>query len=135
MDCDRAQEIIIARFDDAAVPPVNGDLDTHVAGCPRCSLFADTQASLHARLAMTCAPPEMSVSFRARLRRRIAAESVMPRLDAVPDIVHFAACGIATATCALVLPLDATVTLLGGITAALLTYVLLTLVRTSLEDL
>jgi hypothetical protein len=52
----------------------------------------------------------------------------------LPDIVHFVSCGVATLLCAVLLPFDASVILGAGAAVTVLTYILLTAVRSSFEN-
>lgn len=144
--CEHVQEAILAWFDEpregAAVPP----FAAHFASCPSCAAFWERQQALDARLQGALAPPSLSPAFRAALRarlrdapRHVAPQHVTPSVprawqDALPDIVHFASFAVATLACAAVLPFDAVATLGAGTLASLLTYVLLTAVRDSLEE-
>ncbi len=55
-------------------------------------------------------------------------------LDVAPDIVHFTSCGVATAVCAALAPASMAVIVGVGVTAALVAYVALATLRTSLDD-
>jgi predicted anti-sigma-YlaC factor YlaD len=133
MECERIQTAILATFDGDS-PVVDPVVEAHLAECPACARFAAAQAAIDSRLAASVVTPPMSSDFRRLLRARIGQERVPAWREALPDIVHFASWGAATLLCVLVLPLNASVILGGGATAALLTYVVLTVARTSLED-
>jgi anti-sigma factor RsiW len=138
MNCEQAQEEILESCL-AEMPGRVGlfspTVEAHISGCPECARFAASQRAVDARLARALVSPSMTATFRSDLRKAIRQESRSAWWDRLPDIVHFASCGLATAGCALLLPFDAATTAAAGITAALLTYVLLTTVRSSFEDL
>ena len=138
MDCQKAQEEILESYladRSRAVSGFSRALDAHLSGCPGCARFAASQQAVDERLARTLVSPSMTTTFRSDLRKKIRREAGSPWSDRLPDIVHFASCGLATAGCAFLLPFDAATTVGAGATAALLTYVLLTTVRNSFEDL
>ena len=58
----------------------------------------------------------------------------MTRRDTLPDVVHFASFGLATLALAWTLPISATIVASGGVTMALLSYVVLSIIRSSFED-
>lgn len=131
MDCSEAREAILDGVDDAATGRRPG-LDAHVSGCPGCAAFARAQHVLDARLA-GLSPPGLSPVFRTRLRREIRKDRVRALADALPDVVHLGSCGIATVLCALLAPLDAGAVLSAGTAATVTSYLLLNLVRSSLD--
>jgi hypothetical protein len=131
MDCRTAQEQILECLDEGAWP---AQLGTHVAGCETCAAFLAMQTSLDARLSRTLATPQLSPGFRAALHRSIAAESTPWVRDALPDIFHFVGWAAATAVCLRFLSLDPGLVFVTGAVTALSTYVLVTIVRSTLED-
>jgi hypothetical protein len=134
MECRKAQEEIIESFEKARSADVQKEIDAHVAACPACAMFASRHKTLDARLCTTFKSPEMSPAFRTALRKRIRREKMRLWPDWLPDILHFASCGVATLFCARLLPFDASAVLGAGAAATLMTYVLLTAVRISFED-
>ena len=133
MDCRTAQELILECLDDdeGAWP---AETRAHLAGCQACAAFLAMHASLDARLSRTFVTPQLSPGFRAALHTRIAAERTPWLRDALPDIFHFVGWGAATAGCVRFLSLDPGLVFVAGALTALSTYVLLTLVRATLED-
>lgn len=132
MHCSNAQDAILEALDSGA--PVGVIVDAHLTTCAECARFALRQRALDARLASALAAPELSAPFRTTLRRRIRHERRRAWLDIVPDIVHFASCGIAIAVCAALAPASMPTIVGAGLTAALSTYVALAALRTSLDD-
>jgi hypothetical protein len=133
MDCSQVQAAILDACDSAAsVPPL---VDTHLAGCRECAQFAERQRTVDARLTAALRSPALSPSFRTDLRKALRREPSASWSDRVPDIVHFASCGIATVCCAVLLPFDAASTVAAGTIAALTTYMLMATVRSSFEDI
>ena len=141
MTCADVQEKILEAFEttgaDAAVR--QRTIDAHVASCPACATFAARQRALDARLGASLAPPALSPAFRAGVRQRIRHEAVQqaPRgwMDAMPDVLHLASWGVATAAGMKLLPFDAITTAGVGTMAAVVTYLLLMVVREAIEDL
>ena len=56
------------------------------------------------------------------------------RRDTLPDVVHFASFGLATLALAWTLPVSPSIVVSGGLTMALLSYVVLSVIRSSFED-
>jgi anti-sigma factor RsiW len=138
MDCQHAQEEILESCLAEMSRGVSGfsrTVEVHLSGCAECARFAASQQAVDARLAGALVSPSMTSTFRSDLRKKIRQDARSPWPDRLPDIVHFASCGLATAGCALLLPFDAATTVGAGATAALLTYILLTAVRSSFEDI
>lgn len=133
MDCQRVQEEILESFDDGASAALQPEIAAHLAGCAACAVFAAKQKRLDSRMSAMLVPAAISPTFRSQLRRRIRRESAHAWLDALPDVVHFASCGVATLVCAVVLPFDPTVIVGAGTAAALSTYLVLTAARMSFE--
>ena len=143
MDCLQVQEAILDAFEQRGATEHN--LDAHIASCPACAAFAARQQALDARLSALFPPPAaptLSPAFRAGLRQRLQREKPVPQapprtawLDAMPDVLHLASWGVATAASVALLPFDA-MTIVGvGAAAATVTYVLLIAVRETIEDL
>ena len=131
MDCTTAQERILERHDASAF---DAEVAAHLTGCAACAAFAATQTALDDRLSRMLVTPRLSPAFRRSLRRKIAAEEAPWWRDTLPDIVHFSSWTAATIACVFFAPLDATIVLGAGMTAALVTYVPLTAVRSAFED-
>ena len=134
MNCEQAQEAILSSLDGASTDAMPQAVGVHVSTCADCAAFATTQQAIDARLSAAISAPKMSASLRTRLHERMRLEQPPHWIDELPDIVHFASWAAATASCALLLPLDAGAVVGTGIAGALATYVLLTMGRTSLED-
>ena len=94
----------------------------------------DRHTRLDARLERVLRAPRLNSGFRGRLRARIKRESWSPLWEGMPDVLHLSGCIVATLVCASVLALDASVTLAAGMAATLASYVLMTAVRSALED-
>jgi anti-sigma factor RsiW len=135
MDCEKVQDQILEGFDEARSAAMEAELDAHLADCTKCAAFAASHKAVDARLSSVLVPSEPSPIFRSVLRKRIAMEAPRWWMDALPDIVHFVSWTAATLLCAVLAPLETSVVLGAGTTGALLTYVLLTIVRNSFEDL
>jgi anti-sigma factor RsiW len=145
MDCERVREALLeqpARLAretsvswDGAGASADEDIPAHLLTCPACAAFAAQQRALDERLARAFAPPALSPSFRPALRARLRRERTRARRDALPDIVHFASCGVATLVSAALAPVPAPTILISGATIALGSYVLVSLLSQSFNDL
>jgi len=129
MDCQEVQEEILDSLEDASSTGKQQELEAHLAKCPSCAAFASKQKALDVRLSQLFTPPEISRAFRPALNKRIHRETARLWLEALPDIVHFASCGAATALCAVLLPYSASYVFSVGISAAVLAYVPLIAIR------
>ena len=134
MECRKVQEAILESLEDAGYGEGQREIDAHLAGCPVCAEFAARQKTVDARLHRMLIPPEMSPGFRKVLRKRIRREAMHVWSDSLPDRVHFVSCGLVTLLCAIFMPFAAAAVLSGGATATVVTYILLTEARNSLED-
>jgi predicted anti-sigma-YlaC factor YlaD len=132
MDCRIAEEQILECLD-AAVWPV--EVRAHVSQCEACTAFLREQASVDRRLTTAFAAPRLSTAFRPALRRRMIAERPSWLRDTLPDILHFTGWSVATAACIALLTIDPAFVLVAGAGAALSSYLLLTLIRSRLEEL
>jgi len=133
MDCWQAQDEILSLLDEPSSLTIPASIAEHLSACPACTAFLATQTALDTRFAALLTAPELSASFRSTLRSRIRRESPTLWPDALPDIVHFASCAIATVLCAILLPFAAGPVLAAGAAATLMTYVLITAARIWLE--
>ena len=132
MDCRTAQEHILECLDAAGWPV---EVRAHVSQCGACAAFLQVQTGVDRRLTAALAAPRLSTAFRPALRRRMIAERPSWVRETLPDILHFTGWSVATAACAALLTIDPAFVLVAGAGAALSSYVLLTLIRSSLEEL
>jgi hypothetical protein len=132
MDCPKVQEAILEALTTTA--PLSQYLEQHVAGCATCARFSAHQIIFDSRLSAMFTPSEPSPSFRSTLWARVRLEQRRAWMDAMPDLVHLAGCGIATATCAFVLPFDTAGVFMAGLMSTSVSYLLLGAVRSSFED-
>lgn len=133
MDCHEVRATILDSLDEPLPPGRITDVDSHRAGCPNCARFAAAQQVLDQQLSVLLRAPEMSVGFRPRLRQNIRRDARQLWSPALPDVVHFLACGAATMVCAVLLPFQATLTVGVGAAATSVSYLLATAVRDALE--
>lgn len=134
MDCEHVREQILESFDDPASAAQAREIAAHLAGCAACTAFAARQQALDARLTAVFAPAEPSAAWRQALHARRRLETVPTWRDSLPDIVHFASCGLATLWGVIALPFEPLTVAGVGTTAAFATYALFTIVRRPFED-
>lgn len=136
MECHQIQELILESFEGVPSREAQGRIDAHVRTCAECSRFALVQKTLDDRLSTLLVPPPIfSPVSRAALRRRIHGDATTAgRADLLPEIVHFGSFGIATLVMAAVLPVSTPVVAGIGVTVALASYVLLSVVRETFDD-
>ena len=133
MDCQRVQESILEALAGTHDGRPRHDVDRHLAACDVCTAFLARHERLDAQLERMLAAPPLSARFRPALRSAIRRDRSAVPPDSLPDIVHFASCGAATLLAAALLPVDAVAVVAAGAVLALLTYVPLTLTRSSFE--
>jgi len=137
MNCDQAEELLFESYDaELKFRAANVDTDTlqsHLATCDACSALAAQLRVVEARLAAALPPIVAPASIAAGVRRQQRQEREATRRESLPDIIHLAGCSAATVLSALFLPLQTSLTVAVGITFTGLTYMVMTLMRSSLE--
>ena len=134
MDCGSVEEAILDSLENAGTAGVQREIDVHLAGCPACTAFAARQQSVDDQLSRMLVPPELSPGFRKALRKRLRREAMQLWADSLPDKVHFLSCGFATVMCAIVMPFHPAAVLSVGTAATVVTYILMTAVRSFFES-
>jgi hypothetical protein len=135
MTCHEAEELLLESFDEAPPPVLRRALDAHVAGCRQCSAFAAQLRTVDAELTAVLKPPAVPASLAPAIRARVRRERIAAVTDNLPDIIHLAGCGLATLVSAALLPFDPPVTIAAGLGFTCVTYVLMAVVRWSIESL
>jgi anti-sigma factor RsiW len=137
MECHEIQESILDALDGDPSIERQRAIDAHVSSCAACAQFRARQLALDVTLVSALAPPAMTPISRSRLRARLRHAddaAVTARRDTLPDVVHFASFGLATLALAWTLPISPSIVAIGGLTMALLSYVVLSMIRSSFED-
>jgi hypothetical protein len=134
MNCEECKDKILDLFDRAGAEKVSLNAEAHMAVCTDCAAFMRKQTTIDTRLAALLIPPEMSDQFETELLKEIRQNRKRCNSEVLPDVVHFATCAVATIVCAFVLPIAAPNVFAAGIITAFLTYVLMTMIRDSLQD-
>ena len=125
MICEHLQDELFEAIDQRRTP--DGPLALRLRSCSSCAQLFESQRLVDADLAGAFPPPALNPRLRTMLRRRIEAERAPAWWPALPEIVHLAACSLATAVCGVLLPVPAGLTLLLGGLATGVSYVLLVL--------
>jgi anti-sigma factor RsiW len=134
MECHEIQESILDALDRGPSLEQQRMIEAHVSTCAACAQFARRQQVLDVTLASALAPPAMTPMSRPGLRARLRRDAVTVRGDTLPDVVHFASFGLATVALAWTLPISPSIVASGGLMMALLSYVVLSVIRSSFED-
>jgi anti-sigma factor RsiW len=134
MECHEIQESILDALDGEPSPKQQHMIEAHVSTCAACAQFARRQQVLEVTLASALAPPAMTPLSRPALRARLRHDAMPARRDTLPDFVHFVSFGLATLALAWTLPISPSIVASGGLTVALLSYVVLSVIRSSFED-
>ena len=90
--------------------------------------------ALDSQLRAAISPPHLSPGFRASLLKKIARAPVSAWPDLLPDAAHLIGGIFATALCLFMLPFSAGTVVLAGLAFTLVTYLVQTALRTSLES-
>jgi anti-sigma factor RsiW len=135
MECHEIQESILDALDGAPSSGQRRVIDAHVASCAACAQFAARQLAIDVRLVSVLVPPAMAPMSPSTVRARQRDDALTARRDALPDVVHFASFGLATLALAWTLPISPSIVISGGATMALVSYVALSVIRSSFEDL
>jgi hypothetical protein len=133
MDCKKAQELILESLAETQVAEDMPDLNTHLAGCDTCRSFSEVQGRLDAGLGEVIVAPSLSPAFRASLMKAVRREPLSVWPESLPDVAHLAGGVFATVLCAPLLPFSVSEVMLGGLGFTLVTYLLQTVIRGSLE--
>ena len=133
MKCENAREAILESLLEPPSEEAQAMIEAHVAECRSCAAFMLTQRDLDRGLTQHLRPPTLPPGFRTALRRRVRQDSPAFWSDLLPDVVHFASCGVVTLLALVWLPLSAPVVLAGSAISTLLTHVLLTAFHESLD--
>lgn len=133
MTCVEAEDLLLEALDDAPAVDVRRALDLHVTSCASCAAFAASMRAMDVRLSAALPPLPAPASIAAAVRLRQHRERFDALRDNLPDIIHFAGCGAATVLSAALLPVEASVTLAVGVAVTCFTYVVMAVVRSSLE--
>ena len=134
MECHEIQESILDALDGEPSPEQQRVIEAHVSSCATCAQFEARQLVIDVALVSALAPPAMTPMSRPTLRARLRHDAVTARRDALPDFVHFASFGLATLALAWTLPVSPSIVVAGGLTTALLSNVVMSVIRSSFED-
>jgi predicted anti-sigma-YlaC factor YlaD len=134
MECHEIQESILDALDLGPSLEQQRMIEAHVSTCAACAQFARRQQVLDVTLASALGLSAMTPMSRPVLRARLRRDAVSARRDTLPDVVHFASFGLATLALAWTLPISPSIVAGSGLTMALLSYVMLSVIRSSLED-
>jgi anti-sigma factor RsiW len=133
MNCAQAEEYLLESMDE----PLHGDmrraLDRHVSTCASCATFAARLRAVDAQLVAALPPIAAPESIATGVRRQQRRDRASALTDSLPDVIHLAGCGAATIVSAALLPVEASVTLAAGVAFTCFTYVVMAVVRWSLE--
>ena len=134
MECAHIQDELLESLIEPRPAAVRALIDAHLHTCATCARFAATQAQVDAGLRAALQPPVMSPRVRALVRERTRREGV-PALwpDYLPDLVHFASCGIVTIVALVLLPFSASTVIAVGVGTTMISHAVLNAARGSLD--
>jgi anti-sigma factor RsiW len=137
MTCDQAETLLFESIDtEPALRAADGSaraLRSHLASCEGCAALAAQLSAVDARLSAALPPVFAPASLAEGVRRQVRRERLSALRESLPDFIHLAGCAIATVLSAALLPVDPPVTLAAGLTVTCFTYVVMAIVRSSLE--
>jgi len=135
MHCHEAQELVLDSLDAAVRVEMDAELASHLAACAVCRDFVAVQNALDSRLTASIPAPVLPQGFRSELWRGIGRNPLRAWPSWLPDAVHVASCGAATAVCALMLPFPGPATLAVGGTVTAVTWFLRTFYQETLDEI
>ena len=133
MTCAQAEEHLLESIDDPLPADVQRAIDRHVASCAACATFAARLRALDTQLAAALPPLTAPESIAVGVRRKVRKGRVSTLSDNLPDVIHLGGCAAATLVSAALLPVEAPTTLAAGAAFTCFTYVVMAVVRWSLE--
>ena len=133
MTCAQAEEHLLESIDEPLAADVRRAVDRHVSSCASCATFAAQLRAVDAQLVAALPPMAAPESIAMGVRRQQRRDRASTLTDSLPDVIHLAGCGAATILSAALLPVEAPVTLAAGVAFTCFTYVVMAVVRWSLE--
>jgi hypothetical protein len=133
MTCAQAEEHLLDSIDEPLAAAVQRAVAVHVASCAGCRQFAAQLHAADAKLSMALPPVVAPASIAAAVRHRQREDRRAALAGNLPDLIHLSGCAVATILSAVFLPVGAPVTLAAGIAFTCVTYLMMAIVRSSLE--
>ena len=133
MECHQIQESILDALDGEGSTEQQRAIAAHLSSCAACARFAARQQDIDVMLVSALVLPAMTPLSPSTVCAR-PHDAVTAQRDTLPDVVHFASFGLATLVLAWTLPISPSIVASGGVTMALLSYVVLSMIRSSFED-
>jgi len=133
MECERIQEDVLESLTGPHPPAIQAAIEAHLLTCAACAAFAARQKTLDAGLRAALAAPTLSPRVRALVRQQIRHEPSSVWSDWLPDVVHFASCGLVTVVSLVVLPFHPATVLAVAVGATMASHAVLTAAHGSLE--
>lgn len=133
MTCHEAEDQLLESIDDAPAGEVRRAIDGHLAICAACTAFAASLRIVDDQLAAALRPAPPPGSIALTVRARVRRERRTALIESLPDLIHLTGCGVATALCAALLPVDATVSIAAGVGFTCVSYLVMAVTRWSLE--
>jgi anti-sigma factor RsiW len=133
MTCAQAEQHLLESIDEPLPADVQRALDRHVASCAACAAFAAQLRAVDAQLLAALPPLTAPESIVMGVHRQVRKDRAATVADSLPDIIHLAGCAAATLVSAVLLPVETSITLAAGATFTCFTYVVMAVVRWSLE--
>jgi anti-sigma factor RsiW len=133
MECERIQEDVLESLCEPRPATIHAAIEAHLLTCPACAAFAARQTRLDADLRTALVAPALSPLVHAAVRRRIRRQAQSLWFDWLPDLVHFASCGLVTVVSLVVLPFNPSTVLAFAVGATLVSHAVLTAAYGSLE--
>ena len=133
MTCAQAEDHLLESIDGPLAADLRRAVDRHVSSCTSCATFAARLHAVDAQLVAALPPMAAPESIARGVRRQQRTDRHAALVDGLPDVIHLAGCSIATVLSAMLLPIDPQVTLAAGVAVTGFTYVVMAVVRSSLE--
>ena len=133
MTCAQAEEHLLDSIDAPLAATEQRAVDLHHSSCDGCREFAAQLHAVDAQLSMALPPVAAPASIAVAVHRQQHEDRRAALAGNLPDLIHLTGCAVATILSAVFLPVEAPVTLATGIAFTCFTYLVMAIVRSSLE--
>ena len=133
MTCAQAEEHLLDSIDEPLAAAVQRAVDLHVGSCAGCREFAAQLRAADTQLSMALPPVVAPASIADAVHRQQRQDRRAALAGNLPDLIHLTGCTVATILSAVFLPVEAPITLAAGIAFTCFTYLIMAIVRSSLE--
>jgi hypothetical protein len=133
MTCAQAEGHLLDSIDEPLAAAEQRAVDLHLSSCDGCREFAAQLHAVDAQLSLALPPVTAPASIADAVHRQQRDDKRAALRDSLPDVIHLTGCAAATILSAAFLPVEAPVTVAAGIAFTCFTYLVMAIVRSSLD--